>query len=142
MRRIGTIVAVLAVLTAGGARAAEQLIGDTGFEVLDPANSVHSAGPHMPWLPDGSILHAHDGSQSYEVVVDGVQVGAFQTMSGQDLTQANHPIDNDPSQGGAPAAKAPSTFHLPKTAAWSLLILGCGAIGLTLRGGRRVEASA
>lgn len=142
MRRIGTIVAVLAVLTAGGARAAEQLIGDTGFEVLDPANDVHPAVPRVPWSADGSILLARDGDQSYEVVVDGVQVGAFQTTSGQDLAQAGHPTDRDPSQGGGPNAKASFAFHLPKTAAWSLLILGCGAIGLTLRGGRRVEAGA
>lgn len=140
MRRFGTVVAVLAVLTAGGAHAADQLMGDASLDsqMLGAAYDVIPAAPHAPWTSEAAVLGAQGGGQSYEVVVDGVEVGAFNTTS-LDLGSTAHPPGRPPSKG---AGQVPSSYSLAKPAAWSLLILGFAGIGLTLRGGRRAEAPA
>jgi hypothetical protein len=136
MRRFGTAVAVVAVLTAGGARAADQLIGDASLDsqMLGSAYDVLPAAPHAPWSSEAAVLGAQDGGQSYEVVVDGVEVGAFSTSIAPTYNPTLRPLGETPTKG---ATKIPSVHGLAKPAAWSLLILGFAAIGLTLRGGRR-----
>lgn len=140
MRRFGTVVAVLAVLIAGGAHAADQLMGDASLDsqMLGPAYDVLPAAPHAPWTSEAAVLGAQGGGQSYEVVVDGVEVGAFNTTS-LDLGSTIHPSGSAPSKSDG---QTPSPYSLAKPAAWSLLILGFAGIGLTLRGGRRAEAPA
>jgi hypothetical protein len=142
MRRIGTVVGLLAVLTAGGAHAAGELVGGEEFEtqMLGQPNGAVTGPAVSPWSSDNSIFRAQGGGQSYEVLVDGVQVGTFSTSAGQDFGPANAPFGVAPPQphgAAVSAGKPPAASPLFKPAAWSLVILGFAAIGLTLRGGRR-----
>jgi hypothetical protein len=145
MRRIGTVVGLLAVLTAGGAHAAGELIGgDAGFETQLLGAAHGPAAPLAPWSRDNSLFGAQNNGPSYAVIVDGVEVGAFSTSTGQGFTPPTAPLGDQPSNTAdraATAAKASPFAGLLKPAAWSLMILGFAAIGLTLRGGRRPEAA-
>jgi len=143
MRRIGTVVGLLAVLAAGCSHAADELmIGDAGFEtqLLGQAPTA----PLAPWSTDNSIFGARNSGQSYAILVDGVEVGAFSTSGDQAFAPANASLGAPPpdAHGPADARPKPSPFAaFLKPAAWSLVILGFAAIGLTLRGGRRPEAA-
>jgi hypothetical protein len=143
MRRIGTVVGLLAVIAAGSACAADQLVFESGLDSRLPGAPRGDAptGPLSPWSSDNTIFGAPNSGQFYTVMVDGVEVGAFSTSTAPDMT---------PSAGGqdaAPAPRSPMNFRsrpspvagLVKPAAWLLLILGFFAIGLTLRGGRRTQ---
>lgn len=145
MRRIGTVVGLLAVLAAGGAHAADALIGDAGFEtqLLGAANSP--TAPLASWSSDNTIFGAQAGGPSYAVLVDGVEVGAFSTSTGQAFAPSAASLGDltpETRSRTAAVAKASPIAALLKPAAWSLMILGFAAIGLTLRGGRRAEAAA
>jgi hypothetical protein len=144
MRRIGTVVGLLAVLAAGGAHAADELIGDAGFEtqMLGTGRGLAPTTPLAPWSSDNTIFGAQNNGQSYAVLVDGVEVGAFTTSVGQGFVPSAAPLGDQPPVTRGPAAVAgkPSAISpLFKPAAWALVILGFAAIGLTLRGGRRAE---
>ena len=147
MRRIGTVVGLLAVLTAGGAHAAGELVGGgESFEtqMLGQPNGVVTGPAVSPWSSDNSIFRAQGGGQSYEVLVDGVQVGTFSTSAGQDFGPANAPFGAAPPEPhgkAVPAGRPLAASPLFKPGAWALVILGFAAIGLTLRGSRRAEAA-
>jgi hypothetical protein len=146
MRRIGTVVGLLAVLAAGGAHAAGELVGGEGFEtqMLGQGNGVVTSPSVSPWSSDNTIFRAQGGGQTYEVLVDGVQVGAFSTSAGQNYGAAPPPFGAPPPEPhGKPdlADKPHGASALLKPAAWALVILGFAAIGLTLRGSRRPEAA-
>ena len=146
MGRFSTVVGLLAVLAAGGAHAAGQLAASPAFEtqVLGATDGVVPAPYASPWSSDNTIFRARDGGQSYEVLVDGVQVGAFSTSAAPDFNPNAAPPGPLPAEArGRPAGagKVGAIAPLLKPAAWSLVILGFAAIGLTLRGGRRTEAA-
>lgn len=128
-----------------------------GTSSLSQSFTADAATLVLSWLNAGRpFFGGYNGDQTYSVKVDGVTVGTYSTTSGEAFSAQSLTL------GGFTAgtthtltfqglvAKDETSFidkvslvaGVPEPATWAVMILGFAAIGLTLRGERRVAPSA
>jgi hypothetical protein len=111
----------------------------------------------LSWIAAGRpSFGCCNGDQTYAVILNGVTLGSFSTVSGEAFTAENlvaHGLTSGQAytltfQGLADSDetafidKVSATGAVPEPAAWALMILGFGGVGAALRSKRRALAAA